>query len=57
MYASMYHDLAKGRPMELDSLSGHVVGEGRRLGVPTPVHEVAYLALKPYLHGAPRPLA
>jgi ketopantoate reductase len=33
MYASMYHDLAKGRPMELDSLSGYVVRTGRALGV------------------------
>lgn len=56
MFASMYHDLAKGRPMELDSLSGHVVRQGRAVGVPTPVHELAYLALKPYMHGAPAPL-
>ena len=57
MYASMYHDLAKGRPLELDSFSGHVVRRGRALGVATPVHELAWLALKPYLHGAPAPLA
>jgi 2-dehydropantoate 2-reductase len=57
MYASMYHDLAKGRPMELDSLSGYIVRQGRALGVPTPVHEMAYLALKPYLHGTPKPLS
>ncbi len=57
MYASMYHDLAKGRPLELDSFSGHVVRRGRALGVVTPVHEMAWLALKPYLHGAPAPLA
>lgn len=56
MYASMYHDLARGRPLELDSLSGHVVRRGRALGVATPVHELAWLALKPYLHGAPAPL-
>ena len=56
MYASMYHDLAKAKPMELDSLSGYVVRQGRALGVPTPVHEMAYLALKPYLHGTPKPL-
>jgi 2-dehydropantoate 2-reductase len=54
MYASMYHDLAKGRPLELDSFSGHIVRRGRALGVATPVHEVAWLALKPYLHGTPR---
>ncbi len=57
MYASMFHDLAKGRPLELDSLSGYVVRKGRELGLPTPVHEMAYLALKPYMHGAPKPLA
>lgn len=57
MYASMYHDVAKGKPMELDSLSGYIVRKGRELGVPTPVHEMAYLALKPYKDGAPRPLA
>ena len=56
MYASMYHDVAKGKPMELDSLSGHIVWRGRALGVPTPVHEMAYLALKPYMHGTPAPL-
>jgi 2-dehydropantoate 2-reductase len=57
MYASMYHDLAKGKPLELDSLSGFIVRRGRELGVPTPVHEMAWLALKPYLHGTPKPLA
>ena len=56
MYASMYHDIARGKPMELDSLSGFVVRKGRELGVPTPVHEMAYLALKPYKDGAPKPL-
>jgi len=57
MYASMYYDLAKGRPLELDSFSGHIVRRGRALGVATPVHEMAWLALKPYLHGAPASIA
>lgn len=57
MYASMFHDLAKGRPLELDSFSGHIVRRGRARGVATPVHEMAWLALKPYLHGTPKPLA
>ena len=56
MYASMYHDVAKGKPMELDSLSGYIVRRGRELGVPTPVHEMLYLTLKPYMHGTPAPL-
>jgi 2-dehydropantoate 2-reductase len=57
MYASMYHDLAKGRPLELDSFSGHVVRRGRALGVATPLHEMAWLALRPYLHGSPSTIA
>ena len=57
MYASMYHDLAKGRPLELDSFSGYIVRRGRALGVATPVHEMAWLALKPYLRGTPAPIA
>jgi 2-dehydropantoate 2-reductase len=52
MYASMYHDLARGRRMELASLSGLVVCKGREHGVPTPVHETAWACLKPYLNGA-----
>ena len=35
-------------------LSGYLVRMGRQLGVPTPVHEMAYLALKPYMHGTPK---
>jgi 2-dehydropantoate 2-reductase len=57
MYASMYHDLAKGRPLELDSFSGHIVRRGRALGVATPVHEMVWLALKPYQHGTPASIA
>ena len=50
----MYHDLARGAPLEVDGLSGHVVREGRRLGVPTPHHAALYAVLKPYRHGAPK---
>ena len=57
MYASMFHDVAKGKPMELDHLSGYIVRKGREMGVATPVHEMIYLALKPYRHGTPAPLA
>jgi len=53
MYASMYHDHARGRRTELESLSGVVVRRGRESGVPTPVHEMAYLCLKPYVNGTP----
>lgn len=53
MYASMYHDVARGRRLELDSLSGLIVRKGRELGVATPFHSMAYACLKPYLNGAP----
>jgi 2-dehydropantoate 2-reductase len=52
MYASMYHDVARGRRLELDSLSGLIVSKGRELGVPTPFHTMAYACLKPYINGA-----
>ncbi len=51
MYASMYHDLARGRRLELDSLSGLIVHKGREHGVPTPFHSMAYACLKPYIGG------
>lgn len=48
MYASMYHDLSRGKRLELESLSGLVAREGKRLGIPTPFHSMAYACLKPY---------
>ncbi len=54
MYASMYHDIAKGGPLEVDGLSGYIVREGRRLGVPTPHHAALYAVLKPHRAGTPR---
>ena len=56
MYASMFHDLARGRRLELDSFSGLVVRLGRKHGIPTPVHEMAYACLLPYLNGTPAAL-
>ncbi|WP_119421177.1 ketopantoate reductase family protein [Desertibaculum subflavum] len=57
MYASMYFDLAKGRRIEAEHLSGYVVRKGRELGVPTPLHGFAYACLKPYLQGMPKEIA
>lgn len=45
---SMCNDLEAGRRIEVDSISGSLHRLGRKLGVPTPVHSVAYRALKPY---------
>ena len=51
--ASMYHDLAGGRRMELDDTIGVIVRLGEKLGVPTPLTFAAYASLKPYADGAP----
>lgn len=49
--ASMAQDLARGKRLELEHLSGAVVRLGREHGVPTPVHEVVLGALHPYAQG------
>ncbi|MHA1564177.1 MAG: 2-dehydropantoate 2-reductase [Alphaproteobacteria bacterium] len=46
MRASMAHDLAHGRRLELPWLSGAVVERGRKLGVPTPANSFVFAALK-----------
>ena len=53
MYASMYHDVARGRRLELESFSGLVVRLGKKHGIPTPVHGMAYTCLLPFVNGAP----
>jgi 2-dehydropantoate 2-reductase len=51
MVASMSHDLHAGKRLELDGLSGLVHVLGRRHGIPTPFHQIAYACLKPYING------
>ena len=53
MMASMAVDLIRGNRIELPWLSGKVVQLGRELGVPTPVHQLLYAMLKPFVNGAP----
>ncbi len=50
---SMHVDYEKGRPTELDALSGAVVRLGKQIGVPTPVHTFLYSVLLPRKHGIP----
>jgi 2-dehydropantoate 2-reductase len=52
MYPSMYHDLNRGRRMELNSLSGAVVRMAKKHGIDVPVHQVAYGLLKHYVNGS-----
>ena len=53
MRASMHADLVAGRPLELEALNGAVVRAGEAAGVPTPINDVIYAALKPYVSGSP----
>ena len=51
MSASMHADLLAGRPMELEALNGAVVRAGESAGLPTPINDVIYAALKPFAAG------
>lgn len=53
MTSSMHHDLERGNPLEVAWLSGAVARFGRDFGVPTPVNQTVFAALKP--HAAPGP--
>ena len=53
MRASMHADLVAGRPLELEALNGAVVRAGEAAGVPTPINDVIYAVLKPYVTGNP----
>jgi len=44
---SLLADLEAGRRLELEAMSGTVVRYGRQAGIPTPIHQVVYAALKP----------
>lgn len=46
--SSLYHDLAHGKPMEIEALSGTVARLGAAAGIPTPIHRMIYAALLPY---------
>lgn len=41
----MSDDLARGKPLELNWLSGRIHALGQQLGVPTPAHSTAWRAL------------
>jgi 2-dehydropantoate 2-reductase len=51
MHASMHADIVAGRPLELEALNGAVVRAGRAAGVATPINDVIYAMLKPYIRG------
>lgn len=49
---SMQFDRERGARLEIDWFSGYIVREGERLGIPTPCHRVAWMALKPWAEGS-----
>lgn len=51
--SSMSEDLARGKPLELQWLSGRVHALGQQLGVATPAHSTAWRALVLYADGGP----
>lgn len=51
MHASMHSDIVAGRPLELEALNGAVVRAGKDANVPTPINDVIYAMLKPYMLG------
>jgi 2-dehydropantoate 2-reductase len=51
--SSMSEDLERGKPLELEWLSGKVHRLGLQYGVPTPGHTTVYRALVLYEHGKP----
>ena len=52
MKPSMLLDLERGRALELEALQGAAMRLGRKLGVPTPVNDFIYAALKHHAGGA-----
>jgi 2-dehydropantoate 2-reductase len=51
--ASMAHDLAAGKRLELDWLNGAVVRLGAEVGIETPAHAAVTALLAPWREGAP----
>lgn len=51
--ASMLQDLERGKRLEVHYLSGAVARLGAEVGVQTPIHRTAFVALKPYADGKP----
>lgn len=47
----MHHDLMASRPLELDGVSGLISRLGRRHGIATPFHNIAYACLKLWHNG------
>ncbi|MZR30884.1 ketopantoate reductase family protein [Sneathiella litorea] len=49
--ASMLEDLERGKPLELESIVGWLCRESKRLGLQSPIHDMAYALLLPHKEG------
>jgi 2-dehydropantoate 2-reductase len=45
-HSSMLQDIERGRPTEVDSINGAIVGQGLRVGVPTPFNNTVRLLVR-----------
>ncbi|TAK13045.1 MAG: 2-dehydropantoate 2-reductase [Anaerolineae bacterium] len=50
-HSSMYQDIQRGAPTEIDAICGAVVAAGREAGVPTPANEVVWQLVKALREG------
>ncbi len=50
--SSLLTDLEKGNTLENDWFSGMIYQKGQQHGIPTPVHQAIYVALKPFAAGS-----
>ncbi len=48
---SMLQDLEAGKPLEIEWISGYVSREGKRLGLPTPIADLAHACMRPHAQG------
>jgi 2-dehydropantoate 2-reductase len=49
--SSMFQDILRGAPTEIDAINGAAAREGARLGVPTPVNETLWRLVKALVNG------
>ncbi len=52
--SSMYRDLKKGAPVEVDTILGDLLEDGRKYGLATPILQAAYVNLSIYQRGRGR---
>ena len=50
-HSSMYQDIMRGAPTEIDSICGAVVEEGKAFGVPTPVNYTMWKLVRAVVEG------